>query len=811
MEDHRSSTGSDAAHLRHRLSVPDVPEDVEDDLLQHFNDPNWDFGAETSTVSISSDGVVHKRWSKSSGMGVGTDTESQISSWPTPDSKIDFSSETTQVQDSPYPEVRAAVANTDDPDMVVNTFRVWFIGLVFALIVPAFNTVISMRSPFVVINVLLVQVVTLPIGKLLEWALPKYRLTVFGYSMSLNPGPFNIKEHTLIAIMVNVVINGTPVTDIAASMRIIYGVEWTIGKQFLLGIAVQLLGFSFAGVLRQFLVWPSSMIWPGVLVRCALLNTMHSNYGKKDSKHMSRERFLYIACACSFMYYWFPGYIWTGLSVFNWACWIAPNNVVVNSLFGSISGIGMGLFTFDWVMISAIGSPLVVPWWAQLNMMAGFLLIIWFISPILWAKNVFFSQYMPLSVPIPFDNTGAMYNLSAIVTNNTFDQAKYQQYSPMFLPMTYAITYGTLFATYPAVLVHTFLWYRHDIVRQLRRGLNDETDIHAYLMRKYPEVSRWWFIGLGIICGVVGIVAIEVCHTGLPVWAYLLAIVFAVIFVLPFGIVQAITNQQLDLSVMAELIMGYMMPGHPVATMVFKTVAGDTAAQAISFSSDLKFGHYLKVPPRLMFTGQVVASTVAVLSAIVAEKWALGHIPDVCSPDQKGRFTCPNLDVFNTSSIIWGGIGPARLFSSGAIYYSLVFFFLIGAVLPIPFYFLARRYPRSAWRYVHIPVALVGVDSVPPATGLNFTAWIMVGFIFQWFMRRFHFRWWMRYNYLLSTGLDFGVLLGLVVIFFTLQLPKGGIELNWWGNTVWQQTADAQMIPLKTLAPGQTFGPTSWS
>ncbi|KAI9462332.1 OPT-domain-containing protein [Lactarius psammicola] len=802
MEDYlntRSPTESDAAHLRHRHSVPDVPEDVEDELMLHFNDPNWDFEADSSTVSISTDGVVHKRWSKSSGTGVGTDTESQISSWPAPESKADFSSDATQVQDSPYPEVRAAVANTDDPDMIVNTFRVWFIGLLFAIIVPAFNTFIALRSPFVVINVLVVQVITLPLGKFLEWALPKYRLTVFGRSMSLNPGPFNIKEHTLIAIMVNVVVDGTPVTDMAASMRIIYGIKWSVGKQFLLGLAVQLLGFSFAGVLRQFLVWPSSMIWPGVLVRCALLNTMHSNYGKKDTRHISRERFLYIACACSFVWYWFPGYIWTGLSVFNWVCWIVPNNVVVNSLFGSISGLGMGLFTFDWVMISAIGSPLVVPWWAQLNMVGGFLVVIWLICPIMWAKNVFFSQFMPVSVPLPFDNTGFPYNLSAIVTDNAFDQAKYEQYSPMFLPITYAVTYGTIFATYPAVMVHTFLWYRHDIVRQFRRSLKDETDIHSYLMRKYPEVPRLWFMALGISCFVLGIIAIEVCHTGLPVWAYFVAIIFAVIFVLPFGIVQAITNQQINLSVMAELIMGYMMPGHPIATM------------AISFSSDLKFGHYLKVPPRLVFNGQVLASTVAVFSSIVAQQWALDNINDICSPDQKARFTCPNLNVFNTSSIIWGGIGPARFFSSGALYSSLMWFFLIGAVLPIPFYYLARRYPRSAWRYVHIPVSLVGADTVPPATGLNFTSWIMVGFIFQWFVRRFHFRWWMRYNYLLATGLDFGVLLGLIAIFFTLQLPKGGIELNWWGNTVWQRTADAQMIPLKTLAPGETFGPSSWS
>jgi hypothetical protein len=142
-----SASLSDVAHLRHRQSVPDVPEDVEDELMRHFNDPNWDFRANDSTISISTDGVEPKRWSKSStrmGASTDVDTESQVSTWRIHDSKADFVSEESQVQsvssprslcrslltrfifirDSPYPEVRAAVANTDDPDMIVNTFRV---------------------------------------------------------------------------------------------------------------------------------------------------------------------------------------------------------------------------------------------------------------------------------------------------------------------------------------------------------------------------------------------------------------------------------------------------------------------------------------------------------------------------------------------------------------------------------------------------------------------------------------------------------------------------------------------------------------
>lgn len=57
---------------------------------------------------------------------------------------------------------------------------------------------------------------------------------------------------------------------------------------------------------------------------------------------------------------------------------------------------------------------------------------------------------------------------------------------------------------------------------------------------------------------------------------------------------------------------------------------------------------------------------------------------------------------------------------------------------------------------------------------------------------------------------DAGVAICLVVMFFTLQYPKGGISLNWWGNTVWQNTADAMGIPLLVSETG-TFGPTSWS
>lgn len=54
--------------------------------------------------------------------------------------------------DSPYPEVRSAVANTDDPDMPVNTLRAWVIGIVWAIILPGMNQFFFFRYPSVTVT-----------------------------------------------------------------------------------------------------------------------------------------------------------------------------------------------------------------------------------------------------------------------------------------------------------------------------------------------------------------------------------------------------------------------------------------------------------------------------------------------------------------------------------------------------------------------------------------------------------------------------------------------------------------------------------
>lgn len=55
-----------------------------------------------------------------------------------------------------------------------------------------------------------------------------------------------------------------------------------------------------------------------------------------------------------------------------------------------------------------------------------------------------------------FDNTGAPYQVSAILTDGVFNETLYAAYSPLYLPSTFILSYGAQFASLTAILVHVF-------------------------------------------------------------------------------------------------------------------------------------------------------------------------------------------------------------------------------------------------------------------------------------------------------------------------------------------------------------------
>jgi len=147
-----------------------------------------------------------------------------------------------------------------------------------------------------------------------------------------------------------------------------------------------------------------------------------------------------------------------------------------------------------------------------------------------------------------------------------------------------------------------------------------------------------------------------------------------------------------------------------------------------------------------------------------------------------------------------------------------------------------------------------GLDQLPPANASNYIPWAIVGFIFQYIIRRRYFSFWAKYNCkplayrlctrarllkdlpcdedVLSGALDAGTAVGVLAVYFmwvycalilsypalisdvhgtSLQYPRHNTigqdtVQKWWGNTVFQHTADWKNMPLKTVPDGQTFG-----
>ena len=109
--------------------------------------------------------------------------------------------------------------------MPVSTFRAWVIGLFWAIVVPGANQFFYFRYPSVFISGVRLQLIcsvisvrsvakssplrkikyvpillSFPVGNL--WARYVPKVSLFG--ISLNPGPFTVKEHVIIYIMSSV-------------------------------------------------------------------------------------------------------------------------------------------------------------------------------------------------------------------------------------------------------------------------------------------------------------------------------------------------------------------------------------------------------------------------------------------------------------------------------------------------------------------------------------------------------------------------------------------------------------------------------
>ncbi|XXG55183.1 hypothetical protein AAC387_Pa03g2907 [Persea americana] len=261
-------------------------------------------------------------------------------------------------------------------------------------------------------------------------------------------------------------------------------------------------------------------------------------------------------------------------------------------------------------------------------------------SPKMWRPSVVaqVSLYRTLHVPD--------YNVSRVLDERgfTLDREKYKKYSKVYLSTVNPYSYGFGYALSAAVLTHTVLYHGRSVWKQFKETYHSqqqEGDVHNRLMKSYRTVPQWWFYSILFLSSVVAIlVCIFIPQLQLPVWGFLVALITSVTVTLSAGVFYATANQWLSSIDIQELGMGYLLPGRPLAMETFRAYNSMSMSQALSLLGDFKLGHYMKIPPRLIFIVQVVGQIISDYVHVGVTWWLSATIKNLCESDNlsKGLF-----------------------------------------------------------------------------------------------------------------------------------------------------------------------------
>ncbi|KAL1411400.1 hypothetical protein Q8F55_002356 [Vanrija albida] len=746
-------------------------------------------------------------------------------------------------ENSPYAEVRAVVDPVDNPNDPSLTIRVWVVGIIFSGAGAFVNELFSIRQPSVTITSNVAQLLAFPAMKFLERVLPDKGFTLFGTRHSLNPGPFSRKEHMLITIMANTAF-ATPYTAyviLTQALPIFFNQSYSrnYGYQLLNTLSTNFIGYGLAGLTRRFIVWPSYCVWPLSLSTMALNKAFHADTQSsvpgpfKKLYSISRLRFFMYTLIGVFVYFWFPNFIFQATSTFNWMSWIAPDNGPLNNIVGSVNGLGVNPWpTFDWNTATVAGQPWVTPLFTVVNLYIGAIMAMFMIIGFYW-NNTFNTSYLPINSNRVFDRYGVRYNVSRILDDRgVFVEEAYQQYSEPYMAAGNITIYFWFFAAYSSTVCYVLLYHRREIAHGFRslwrdikkafRSWRSKTsaeeaaevedaddlgaDIHLRLMRRYKEVPEWWYLTCLVLSVAFGISGLAGFPTGVSPGIVFYGLLLAAIFLVPLGIIGAVTGNAITLNVLAQFIGGSIVEGNAISLNYFKTYGYITTAHALNFANDLKVGHYTKIPPRHTFAAQMVATLVSSVVCSALFNFQM-DLKNVCTTEATFRMTCPGQNTFFTAAVFWGSIGPRKIFGAGGRYTLILLGFPVGVALVGICWALQKFFPRvKIFRYLHPALICTGGVTAWAPYNLSYMTPLLYLSLASWaWIKPRYLDWWSKYNYIANAAFSAGIAISAVIIFFTMNIPK--LEIAWWGNEVMYNGCEGAACRRLPLPDSGFFGP----
>ncbi|KAJ3400480.1 hypothetical protein HDV05_001067, partial [Chytridiales sp. JEL 0842] len=534
------------------------------------------------------------------------------------------------------------------------------------------------------------------------------------------------------------------------------------------------------------------MWWPGNLSTIALFVSFHdvkTETTQPDRFKLSRYAFFWIAFAGMFLYTFIPEFLLPGLQVVSLLCLFGsrgdkPNGLTDKNLFASgTSGQGILALTFDWQYI--LGGTMTSPFWATLNVTIGAIFFGWIVVPLLFFADPFGGNRdltldggatVALNTPRLFNGNmsspkyGTAVKPVSFFDKNDFslNQEAFDLIKPIRVTPAFFMTYGIQFLRISAVVSHVILWYGKDIKRQFMNAIKqvkdevDALDIHTKMMEAYPEVPDWAYLGW---LGLNTFIMIACClwtPFRMPIWAVFVNLAMSLFFIMPCGLITAVSGVGIYINVIAQMIIGLLIPGDTIGVMAFKSMGTNNLIQALTLVSDLKLGHYLHIPPLAMVAAQMWGTLLSVIAGLGATWFMLFNTNGLLDTKQ-GDWTMAGYQTFYSAGAIWGAIGPVRFWGVLSIYTPILYCFLIGFLAPfLPWALNKWVYKSKHWHLINFPLFFVPVS--PGYLQNSVVVPLLVAFVFQVVVFKRFRAWYEKYNYVMASAFDGSTALAIIII-----------------------------------------------
>ncbi|KAG1878204.1 OPT oligopeptide transporter protein-domain-containing protein [Suillus subluteus] len=722
-------------------------------------------------------------------------------------SNVDADSEEGVLSDER--DIATNVISVDD-DASLNpwTIRAFFIGLGLSAFGGVLAEIYYFKPQTVTVSLMFLAVVSYILGVSMETFIPRR-----GFLRYLNPGPFNKKENALVVIMASASANSALGTEILAVQRLYYNITPNAVTSVFLLFSSQLLGYGIGGMMRSILLYPSKMLYPGVLPLLSMFDALY------EGGMASRKKLRVFSMVFAAIFFWelFPEWIFPLLTGFSIFCLAAPNNAVVSRVFGGSNGNeGLGLLSicFDWQYISGQVNPMTIPLKAQFSNLLGYIFgTVVFVA--IYYNNIWKAQNFPFLSQLLFYENGTQYDQMLILNSNyEVDPTLLAEQGLPYYSSTWVVYLLTQnLASSPnglgATFTHLLLWNRGDIcsawtwmnpsgIKNIwanfdwkfwqangmrKQDVDEDIDPHYRQMLKYPNAPNSWYFVVFLLAFIVALVVLYKTDSTLPWWGFLISLLLATISILFLGTLAAITGLTFTIQTFGQMIGGYIQKGSPVANMYFVLYGYNTVFQAQLLLRDLKIAQYAKLPPRAAFTAQIIGTLLgAVLNYIMMNSIIDNQREILLSVQGTNIWSGQQPQMYNSQAIGWGGLSH-ELFSTGQRYQWVPWAYVLGLFVPVPFWVIHRYWPKLHADYLYTPIIAYITGYLFSGINSSSLCYFAVAFLSQWWLRTRYPGWFAKYNYIVGAALDGGTQVMVFILSFAVQ-GAGGTSHSfptWWG------------------------------